>query len=100
MRLEQFFNAFEDCMICAQEYNVCDGEGKKYSVNLKSAICTQSYISQMASDGIEDGCSECQAVVTSRKYLLEIGQDFMTRNYIRLFGSRMKPVVSAPEKAK
>ena len=100
MRLEQFFNAFEDCMLCVQESKRCDSEGKAFSVILNSAICTQSDVSQMAADKIEYGYSECQAVVTSRKYLLEIGQDFMTRNYIRLVGSRMKPVVSAPEKAK
>ena len=56
MRLEQFFNVFEDCILCAQEYKACDSESKKHTVIQDSTIYTQSVFAHTIADATEDRC--------------------------------------------
>ena len=87
-------------MICDQESKTHDGLRKKRTAIHKNTICTQSDVSQTIADVIEDGHSERQVVVIANKYLLEIGQYFISQNQLRSVLARIKTVVSEVEKAK
>lgn len=93
-------NVFEACVLCSEEGTMYDNESKKYLQQKETMIDFQSPATQIISDAIEDGCSECQAVAIVNNKLLEMEEKFITRNMLRSITTRTKPVLSALEKEK
>ena len=100
VRLQQMYNIFQDCMLCNDGNTLYTGDRKKYLELKNTMIPTDSPIAHIITNAVEDGWSERQAVVIANQYLLEQSQDFITHNQLRSLVYRMKPVVSAIEKAK
>ena len=94
------YNIFQDCVLCNDRNTLYTGNRKKRLELKNTMIRTDSPIAHIIADAVEDGWSECQAVVIANQYLLEQSQDFITHNQLRSLVHRMKPVVSAVEKAK
>ena len=94
------YNIFQDCMLCNDGNTLYTGDRKKRLELKNTMIPTDSPVAHIIADAVEDGWSERQVVVIANQYLLEQSQDFITRNQLRSLVHRMKPVVSAVEKAK
>ena len=63
-------------------------------------ISIDSHIAQIVANAIEDGWSECQAVIIANKYLLANDLPFITPNQLRSLVLHINPLVSPVEKAK
>ena len=87
-------------MFCNQECAQYDGTRLLRSITFNDMISTNSPESQIIADAIEDGWSEREAVVIVKKHLLSLDQPFIARSQFRSVTKRMKPAVSAVQKAK